>query len=91
MTRISLYLFKNLSVAFLFSTLAVTSVIWVTQALRLIDLVINAGAPASVFVHMMILTVPTFLGIIMPVALAGAVLFTYNKLTTDSELVVMRA
>lgn len=91
MTILSRYLFKNLIVAFLFSTIAVTAAIWLTQTLRLIDLVVNAGAPFHVFLQLVMLTVPTFLGIVMPVALAGAILFTYNRLSVDSELVVMRA
>ncbi len=91
MNRLSRYLFRNLATATLLSTLAVTAAIWVTQSLRLIDLVINAGAPFHVFLQLMLLTVPTFIGIVLPLALAGAVLFTYNKLTMDSELVVMRA
>jgi lipopolysaccharide export system permease protein len=91
MNRIGRYLFRNLFLTTLFSTLAVTMTIWVTQSLKLIDMVINAGAPFTVFLWMMVLTVPTFLGVIMPIALVGALLFSYNKLTVDSELVVMRA
>lgn len=91
MNRIGRYLFRNLFLTSLFSTLAVTMTIWVTQSLKLIDMVINAGAPFIVFLWMMMLTVPTFLGVIMPIALVGALLFSYNKLTVDSELVVMRA
>ncbi len=91
MTRIARYLFRNLFLTSLFSTLAVTMTIWVTQSLKLIDMVINAGAPFIVFLWMMALTVPTFLGVILPIALVGAILFSYNKLTVDSELVVMRA
>jgi len=91
MGRIGRYLFRNLFVATLFTTLAVTAAIWVTQSVRLIDLVINAGAPFYVFIQLILVTVPTFLGIIMPIALASAVVFTYNRMTMDSELVVMRA
>jgi lipopolysaccharide export system permease protein len=89
--RIGLYLFRNLLIATVMSTIAVTMTIWVTQSLKLLDMVINAGAPFLVFLWMMSLTVPTFIGVIMPIALAGAILFSYNKLLMDSELVVMRA
>ena len=89
--RIGLYVFRNLLIATVFSTTAVTMTIWVTQSLKLLDMVINAGAPFLVFLWMMVLTVPTFIGVIMPIALAGAILFSYNKMVMDSELVVMRA
>ncbi len=91
MTRIGRYVFCNLFVTMLFATIAVTMTIWVTQSLKLLDMVINAGAPFAVFVWMMALTVPTFIGVIMPIALVGALLFSYNKMLMDSELVAMRA
>lgn len=91
MRRIDLYLLRHLAVATLFATLALTFAIWLTQSLHIIELVIDGGAPFSVFLKLVILTLPTFLGIVLPLALVGAVLFTYNRLTLDSELVVMRA
>ncbi|MEI6557505.1 MAG: LPS export ABC transporter permease LptF [Rhodospirillaceae bacterium] len=91
MTLIGRYVFRNLLIATVVSTTAVTMTIWITQSLKLLDMVINAGAPFMVFLWMMTLTVPTFLGVIMPIALAGAILFSYNKMVMDSELVVMRA
>ena len=91
MSLLTRYLFRTLAITAGFAILSLTMTIWVTQAVRLIDMVVNAGAPAQVFFEMLLLSVPTFIGIIMPVALAGAVLFTYNRLTMDRELVVMRA
>ncbi len=91
MNRLERYLFRNLLVATLYSTAGLTVTIWLTQSLRLIEIVVEAGAPLRLFLWLLLLTVPTFLGIVLPIALVGAVLFTYNRLTMDSELVVMRA
>lgn len=91
MTRLERYLFRNLLVATLYSTAGLTVTIWLTQSLRLIEIVVEAGAPLRLFLWLLLLTVPTFLGVVLPIALVGAVLFTYNRLTMDSELVVMRA
>ena len=91
MNRLERYLFRNLLVATLYSTAGLTVTIWLTQSLRLIEIVVEAGAPLRLFLWLLVLTVPTFLGIVLPIALVGAVLFTYNRLTMDSELVVMRA
>ncbi|WP_431857418.1 LPS export ABC transporter permease LptF [Azospirillum sp.] len=91
MNRLERYLFRNLLVATLYSTAGLTVTIWLTQSLRLIEVVVEAGAPLRLFLWLLLLTVPTFLGIVLPIALVGAVLFTYNRLTMDSELVVMRA
>lgn len=91
MNRLQRYLFRNLLVATLYSTAGLTLTIWLSQSLRLIEIVVEAGAPMRMFLWLLLLTVPTFLGIVLPLALVGAVLFTYNRLATDSELVVMRA
>ncbi|WP_449227116.1 LPS export ABC transporter permease LptF [Azospirillum argentinense] len=91
MNRLQRYLFRNLLIALLYSTAGLTLTIWLSQSLRLIEMVVEAGAPMRVFLWLLILTVPTFLGIVLPLALVGAVLFTYNRFATDSELVVMRA
>ncbi len=91
MSRIQWYLFRNLGVALLYATGGLTLTIWLSQSLRLIELVVEAGAPIRLFFWLLLLTVPTFLGIVLPIAVAASVLFIYNKLTMDSELVVMRA
>ncbi len=89
--RIGFYVFRNLLITTVVSTTAATMTIWVSQSLKLLEMVINAGAPFLIFLWMMALTVPTFIGVIMPIALAGAILFSYNKMLMDSELVVMRS
>lgn len=91
MNRLQRYLFRSLAIATLYSTAGLTLTIWLSQSLKLIELVVEAGAPLRLFLWLLLLTVPTFLGIVLPIALVGAILFTYNKLTMDSELVVMRA
>jgi len=91
MTRLERYLFRNLLVATLYSTAGLTITIWLTQSLRLIEIVVEAGAPLRFFLWLLMLTMPTFFGFVLPIALVGAVLFTYNRLNMDSELVVMQA
>ena len=61
------------------------------RSLRLIDFVINRGLPIEVLFIMTGLLVPTFIGIVLPISLFAGVLFVYNKMLSDSEIVVMRA
>jgi lipopolysaccharide export system permease protein len=65
--------------------------VWLVQALRLIDLIVNRGLSIAVFLHLAILILPRFIDVVLPVAVFAAVLFVYNKLIAESELVVMRA
>lgn len=85
------YLGRQLLLSTLVIATGLTMVIWLTQSLKLLDLVINGGAPLQLFGYMLLLTVPKFFEIILPLALAISVVFFFNKLIADSELVVMQA
>lgn len=91
MKRIDRYIIRQLFAATLFIAVTLTGVVWLTQSLRFVEMIINRGLSAPLFVYFTMLLLPTFLGVILPVALFIAVLFVYNRLTTDSELVVLRA
>ena len=85
------YLFKNLLNATLFTAVTLTLVVWLTQSLKLLELVANSDAPPKLFLQLVGLTLPKFLEIILPLSLVTAVLFMYNKLIMDNEIIVMRA
>jgi lipopolysaccharide export system permease protein len=91
MRRLDRYLLRHLVVATFFVTVALTLAIWLTQSLRIVELVLGGGAPLGIFLEMVGLTLPTFLGVVLPVGLVAAVIFTYNRLNVDSEIVIMRA
>ena len=91
MKRLTAYLLRALLLAMVFITFAVTAAVWLTQSLRYVDVVVENGAPLHLFVWLALLTLPTFLSIILPVALFVAVLFTYHRFIQDSELIAMRA
>lgn len=91
MKRIDKYIFRQLLLTTLVVAVALTCVVWLTQSLRFVEMIINRGLSAPLFAYFTLLLLPTFLSVILPVALLAAVLFTYNRLLTDSELVVLRA
>src|SRR6185295_13660852 len=89
MRKLSFYVLRQVLAPFLLFTLLLTLVVWMTQALRLVDLVINRGQSAIIFAYLTILMLPNLLVIIVPIAFFGAAIFALNKLNSDSELVVM--
>lgn len=88
---ITRYLFKNLFSVTAFIAITLTMVIWLTQSLKLLELVANSDAPPALFIKLVLLTLPRFLEVILPLALVTAVLFIYNKFIMDNELIVLRA
>jgi lipopolysaccharide export system permease protein len=91
MPRLSLYVLKQLIGPTALFTFLLTSVVWLTQSLRLLDLVINRDQSAPTFFYLTILILPSLLVIILPVAFFAGALYGLSRLSTDSELVVMGA
>lgn len=91
MGAISQYIFRTTFGAFLVVLISLTAVIWVTQALRDIDLMTSQGQTILVFVGITGLIVPLLVLVIAPIALLIAAAHTLNKLSTDSEIIVMNA
>ena len=91
MGSISRYIFTTTFGAFLIVLFSLTSVIWITQALRDVDLMTNRGQSVFVFVGITSLVIPHLVLIIAPVALVMAIAHTLNRLATDSEIIVMNA
>jgi lipopolysaccharide export system permease protein len=91
MRRLTFYILRQIVGPFALFTLLLTLVVWLTQALRMLDLVINRGQSALIFAYLTSLIVPTLLAIIIPVAFFAGALYALHKLNNDSELVVMWA
>ena len=91
MQSISRYIFKQLITATIAITVGLSFVVWLTQSMRFIDYIVNRGVPATTFLSFVTLLVPSLVGVVLPIAAFCSVLFVYNKLTMDSELVVLRA
>lgn len=89
MRSLFFYILRQIIGPFLLFTVILTLVIWMTQSLRLLDVVINRGQSAGLFAWLTMLMLPSLLVVIVPIAFFGAALFVLSRLNTDSELVVM--
>ena len=89
MGSIGRYMFRTTFGAFLIVLVGLTGAIWMTQALREVDLMTSQGQTVLVFVAITSLIIPNLVLVIAPVALVTAVSHNLHKLTTDSEIIVM--
>ncbi len=88
---LNLYLFRQSLGPMLFFTVVLTAVIWLSQSLRMLDLVINKGQSAGTFLYLTLLLLPSLLQIVLPFAFFFAIVYLIARLISDSELVVMWA
>ena len=91
MPRLSIYVLRQLAGPVALFAFLLTGVVWLSQSLQLLDLVINRGQSAPTFVYLTLLLLPSLLVIILPVAYFAGTLYGLHKLNADSELVVMSA
>ncbi|MBX3446899.1 MAG: LPS export ABC transporter permease LptF [Parvibaculaceae bacterium] len=88
-TSLSRYLFLQTLGPFLIASFVLTGIIWLTQALRMLDVLITQGQTLLTFFELTALALPSTLMVVLPVSLFCAVLYALHKLIGDSEIVVM--
>lgn len=83
------YIFWQSAVPFMLATAVLTGIIWLTQALKMLDLLITQGQSLGTFFELSLLALPSAVNTVLPIALFCALLYALNKLISDSELVVI--
>ncbi|MCV2864288.1 LPS export ABC transporter permease LptF [Defluviimonas sp. WL0075] len=91
MSRFDRYMLSQLMMLFGFFALVLVAVYWVNRAVQLFDRLIADGQSAWTFLEFTALTLPYVIRIVLPIAAFVAALYVTNRLTGESELVVMRA
>ncbi len=90
-TRLDIYIFRQVLMALVAATGGLTALIWLTQSLRFVELVVNRGLSLLVFLRLTSLLIPSFIAVILPITTYVVIQFVYQRLATDRELTVMRA
>jgi lipopolysaccharide export system permease protein len=82
---------SQLLVLFGFFSLVLVSIYWINRAVRLFDRLVGDGQSAMVFLEFTALTLPNVIRIVLPMAVFAASVYITNRLSNESELVVMQA
>lgn len=91
MGRFDRYMLGELMKLFGFFGLILVSVYWINRAVILFDQLISDGQSALVFLEFTALSLPNLIRIVLPLASFAAALYVTNRLTSDSEMVVVQA
>ncbi len=87
----SRYVFRQTGGAVVMILATLMVIIWVSVALKDIKLMTSEGQTLGIFLKMTMLAMPQIIGIVMPMALLIACVHNLNKLSGDSEIIVMAA
>lgn len=90
-SRFDRYLLSQLMVLFGFFALILVLVYWANRAVILFDQLIADGQSAFVVLEFTALTLPNVIRLVLPMATFAASVYVTNRLSSESELVVMQA
>jgi lipopolysaccharide export system permease protein len=88
MNLIDRYLFRQLLGPTLLATVAFSAVMLLGGSLQYLDLIVNQGQSAAVFLKVTLLGLPSLVSMILPITIFVASLVALNRLQTEQELVV---
>ena len=91
MSILGRYIFRQSIGAVLLIMVSLTVVVWIGVALRQIDVMTSQGQDAFVFLKLTALALPSLIAFITPIAVLISTLHVINRLSGDSELIIMTA
>ncbi len=91
MSRFTTYAIREISSSFLFLLILLSSILWLGQGLRHIELLTTDNVSFASYISYILLLLPKILTITIPICLFLSVLININRLKNDSELIVLWA
>ena len=89
--KLDRYIFKQLSLIFVFFLFVFTLIFWINRAIGLFDRLITDGHSSSTLFQFALLSLPSITTIVFPLACFAAVIFVTNRLKIDSEFTVLQS
>ncbi len=91
MKLIEWYIFRRMAMAMVLSFLALSTMLWLSQALRQFNLVTEQGQTLQTFLELSAYLFPVLVMIVLPLSVLIGVMFALTTLNSDSELAVINA
>ena len=88
MSRSTLYVIKEITSSFLFISIILTSIAWLSQALRYLELFTSENVGASDYFFYIVLLIPKIANIAIPISLFISIIYILNRMREDSELLI---
>ena len=85
------YIFSQTFSPAILSLSALALLALLTQSLQTLDLIVENRQSARTFFYITFLALPQLISIIMPLAVFMAAIYAFNRMTSDSELIVAKA
>ena len=81
-------LFNNITLFFLVSIFSISLIIWITQAVNFLDIMIEDGRDYIVYINYSLLNFPKILSKLYPFVLFFSLFYVLTKYETNNELII---
>jgi len=85
------YIFREITIPFLLGMTAFTGALLMGRFLKIADLIVAKGVPAKEICLLIAYLFPSFALVTIPMALLLAILLAFGRLSSDSEIIAMKA
>jgi len=85
----SKYIAKTIIPALFVLAIVLTSLVWIVQVLNLVGL-LDKGIKLKIFIKLVVLMIPYLLFMIMPIISVIGVIYIYNRLQDERQLIILR-
>ncbi len=85
------YILRQFLTPFILILTVLTLVIWMTQTLQRLELLVDNGQNLGYFLYLSILVIPSLLVVLIPFSMFGACIYALYRMHVDSEIAVMFA
>jgi len=90
-TIINRYVFREMIPPFVINLVFFTFMFLMTRILEITDMIVNYGVNLGTVLQILGFTMPFFLQFIIPMSVMMAVLLTFLKMSTDNEIIALKA
>ncbi|MBN1591785.1 MAG: LPS export ABC transporter permease LptG [Candidatus Coatesbacteria bacterium] len=91
MNRLDRYILRQMVAPFGLCIALITTVLIMDKMLKLMELIINKGVPASLFLMFLLFLMPSLLVLSIPMAVLVSILMTFSRMSADNEIVALKA
>jgi lipopolysaccharide export system permease protein len=91
MSTLYYYIFRRLAMPFIVILITISSLVLLTQSVRILDLIVEKGVGLNIFLYVAALLLPSILHVIMPIAMVLSIGITLQALRQDREIIVLKS
>lgn len=91
MLKLQSYILVQIAKAVIFATVTIVLVASSLYSQRYFTEVVEYGVPFTVFLWLILCTMPLLMVVVIPVTLCAGIIFVYAKMSADNEIVALRA